>query len=372
MRLRDAARVSPRLVLAAGSGRDLRRRAGAAERSGCLRPSGSGAAARRDPGGAGAAVGPNDVRVQALVSGLSAGSELLVYARARRRRELPPDLPTVGGDFAFPHQVRLRERRQGRRGGIAGRAAGRGRPGLRPPSPPDRVRRAGGRPDPAAGGPAAGDRGVQRQPGDRGDRRARCASPARRRPSSSIGQGVRGAPDHDASAAGRGRGRSSTVDLHARRREASTEAGADHALARRRRRRGAGARADAAGAAWTWPSRRAGARRRSRPASTPLRSPGPSSSPPGTGLARRRWRWAARSTAGACGLSARRYRRSTRPHAALGSQTADGARHRSCCSELPLAELVTHRFPFRDAASRVRAARSDRPSECLQVVLDYV
>ena len=48
-----------------------------------------------------ASVGPNQVRIEALVSGLSAGSELLVY-RGQVPRDLPPDPPTIGGDFSFP------------------------------------------------------------------------------------------------------------------------------------------------------------------------------------------------------------------------------------------------------------------------------
>lgn len=48
-----------------------------------------------------APVGPNDVRVRSLVSGVSAGSELLVY-RGDAPSDLQPDLPTVGGDFGFP------------------------------------------------------------------------------------------------------------------------------------------------------------------------------------------------------------------------------------------------------------------------------
>ncbi len=48
-----------------------------------------------------APVGPDDVRVCALVSGVSAGSELLVY-RGGAPRDLQPDLPTVSGDFGFP------------------------------------------------------------------------------------------------------------------------------------------------------------------------------------------------------------------------------------------------------------------------------
>ena len=48
-----------------------------------------------------APVGQDDVRVRSLVSGLSAGSELLVY-RGNAPRDLQPDLPTVRGDFGFP------------------------------------------------------------------------------------------------------------------------------------------------------------------------------------------------------------------------------------------------------------------------------
>jgi 2-desacetyl-2-hydroxyethyl bacteriochlorophyllide A dehydrogenase len=46
-------------------------------------------------------LGPADVRVSAVVSGLSAGSELLVY-RGLAPDDLPPDLPTVEGDFRLP------------------------------------------------------------------------------------------------------------------------------------------------------------------------------------------------------------------------------------------------------------------------------
>ena len=48
-----------------------------------------------------ALVGPDDVRVRSLVSGVSAGSELLVY-RGEAPSDMQPDLPTVGGDFGFP------------------------------------------------------------------------------------------------------------------------------------------------------------------------------------------------------------------------------------------------------------------------------
>lgn len=46
-------------------------------------------------------LGPADVRVRAIASGLSAGSELLVY-RGLAPSDLPPDLPTVEGDFRLP------------------------------------------------------------------------------------------------------------------------------------------------------------------------------------------------------------------------------------------------------------------------------
>ena len=48
-----------------------------------------------------APVGTDDVRVRAVVSGVSAGSELLVY-RGNAPSDLQPDLPTVRGDFGFP------------------------------------------------------------------------------------------------------------------------------------------------------------------------------------------------------------------------------------------------------------------------------
>jgi 2-desacetyl-2-hydroxyethyl bacteriochlorophyllide A dehydrogenase len=46
-------------------------------------------------------VGSTDARVRAMVSGISAGSELLVF-RGQAPADLPPDLPTVEGDFGLP------------------------------------------------------------------------------------------------------------------------------------------------------------------------------------------------------------------------------------------------------------------------------
>lgn len=43
----------------------------------------------------------DDIRVEALASGISAGSELLVY-RGEAPPSLEPDLPTIGGGFGFP------------------------------------------------------------------------------------------------------------------------------------------------------------------------------------------------------------------------------------------------------------------------------
>lgn len=45
--------------------------------------------------------GPGEVLVRALASGISQGSELLVY-RGDAPRDLPLDLPTLAGSFAFP------------------------------------------------------------------------------------------------------------------------------------------------------------------------------------------------------------------------------------------------------------------------------
>src|SRR5579884_2349614 len=48
-----------------------------------------------------AEVGPGDIRVRALVSGLSHGTEMLVY-RGQVAPELGLDLPALRGSFAFP------------------------------------------------------------------------------------------------------------------------------------------------------------------------------------------------------------------------------------------------------------------------------
>jgi 2-desacetyl-2-hydroxyethyl bacteriochlorophyllide A dehydrogenase len=45
--------------------------------------------------------GPGELRVRALASGVSQGTELLVY-RGEVRPDLPLDLPTLAGSFAFP------------------------------------------------------------------------------------------------------------------------------------------------------------------------------------------------------------------------------------------------------------------------------
>ncbi|HEX2222207.1 MAG TPA: zinc-binding alcohol dehydrogenase [Candidatus Limnocylindria bacterium] len=47
------------------------------------------------------AMPPGSIRVAAEASGISAGSELLVY-RGEAPRDLPPDLPTVAGGFGLP------------------------------------------------------------------------------------------------------------------------------------------------------------------------------------------------------------------------------------------------------------------------------
>ena len=45
--------------------------------------------------------GPGEVRVRTIASALSQGTELLVY-RGEVPPDLPLDLPTLGGSFAFP------------------------------------------------------------------------------------------------------------------------------------------------------------------------------------------------------------------------------------------------------------------------------
>src|SRR5687767_7501212 len=45
--------------------------------------------------------GPGEVRVRAIASALSQGTELLVY-RGEVSPDLPLDLPTLRGSFAFP------------------------------------------------------------------------------------------------------------------------------------------------------------------------------------------------------------------------------------------------------------------------------
>src|SRR5687767_9088175 len=45
--------------------------------------------------------GPGEVRVRALLSAVSHGTEMLVY-RGEVPKGLPPDLPTFAGDFGFP------------------------------------------------------------------------------------------------------------------------------------------------------------------------------------------------------------------------------------------------------------------------------
>src|SRR5215213_7424239 len=45
--------------------------------------------------------GPGEVRVGAIASAVSAGTELLVY-RGEVSNELPLDLPTLRGSYAFP------------------------------------------------------------------------------------------------------------------------------------------------------------------------------------------------------------------------------------------------------------------------------
>ena len=123
--------------------------------------------------------GPGEVRVETIASAVSAGTEMLVY-RGEVPQDLPLDLPTLRGSYAFPIKYGY---------AVAGRVldtgsnAGHlypGRPRLRPPPAPGGLRR----PRDYAGAPPRRPRPlarrVRRQPGDGPQRRARHALEPRR------------------------------------------------------------------------------------------------------------------------------------------------------------------------------------------------
>jgi 2-desacetyl-2-hydroxyethyl bacteriochlorophyllide A dehydrogenase len=312
-------------------------------------------------------VAPDQVRIRALVSGVSAGSELLVY-RGHAPRELPPDLPTIGGDFAFP--VKFGYASVGRvveAGSRVERLAVGDLVFVHHPHQTEYVVAA----DAAVRLPAdlSPEIGVFSANLETAVTVMLDAHPRLGEAVLVVGQGVVGLLitmllDRV------GARPIVTVDLHERRREASTSSGADHALAvdgnvvdtvlELTEGRGVDVAVEASGspaalqacidgvafagtvvvASWygTREARLAlgGAfhRRCLRVVSSQVSSLDPSVTP----------RW------------------DRRRRTALVSELL---------RELPLATLVTHRFAFRDAASAYEML-DRKPEECLQVVLDYV
>ncbi len=312
-------------------------------------------------------VAPDQVRIRALVSGVSAGSELLVY-RGHAPRDLPPDLPTIGGDFAFP--IKFGYSSVGRvveAGTRVERLAVGDLVFVHHPHQTEYVVPA----DAAVRLPAdlSPETGVFSANLETAVTVILDAHPRLGDAVLVVGQGVVGLLitmllDRV------GARPIVTVDLHERRREASTSFGADHALAADSEMvdrvleltegRGVDVAVEASGSpaalqacidgvafagtvvVASWYGTRAATlalggafhRRRLRVVSSQVSSLDPSVTP----------RW------------------DRRRRTALVSELL---------RELPLPTLVTHRFPFRHAASAYEML--DRtPEECVQVVLDYV
>ena len=184
-----------------------------------------------------APVGPDDVRVRSLVSGVSAGSELLVY-RGNAPRELQPDLPTVSGDFGFP--IKFAYASVGRVIEVGSRVAQLAVDDLvfvHHPHQTEYVVPADA-PDPAARRPPGRRRGVRREPRDGGHGGAR-RPPAARRSGPRDRPGRRWPADHDAPSEGRS--------------DPDRDRGSARATSGRIRRRGRGPR--------TWRGRRPHRRR---------------------------------------------------------------------------------------------------------------
>ena len=312
-------------------------------------------------------VGRDGVRVRTLVSGLSAGSELLVYT-GRAPQELQPDLPTIGGDFGFP--VKFGYASVGR---VVEAGSGVERPAVddlvfvhHPHQteyvvPADAVIRLPADLSPETGVFSANLETAVTVALDAHPRLAEAVLV--------VGQGVVGLLI-TMLLRRVGARPIVTVDLHRRRREASMSVGADHALGpdadlvdtimRLTGGRGVDVAVEVSGspaglqacidtiafagtivvASWygtrdaTLALGGAFHRRRIRVVSSQVSTLDPSVTP----------RW---------------------------DRTRRTALVSELLQELPLAALVTHRFPFRDAASAYEML--DRtPGECVQVVLDYV
>ena len=121
--------------------------------------------------------GTDEVLVRTLCSGVSRGTETLVFRGGVPREPVRHDAGAVPGRrLPRARQIRLPQRRRGR--GRATPAAG---PyGLLPLSAPDALRRPGGRRDPRAGHRPARPGGAGRHGRDRGERRLGRRTAARR------------------------------------------------------------------------------------------------------------------------------------------------------------------------------------------------
>ena len=127
--------------------------------------------------GSAPAPGPDQLRLRALVSGISRGTEALVFAgQGARERMGPHALSLPGGRFSLPGEIWLFHGGAGRgwAGGAHGTAC------LLPASPSDPHDPAGQRRDPRAGRCADGTRGARRADGDGAERAVGCRpSPGR-------------------------------------------------------------------------------------------------------------------------------------------------------------------------------------------------
>lgn len=311
-------------------------------------------------------VGPRDVRVRSVVSGVSAGSELLVY-RGEAPPESKPDLPTIAGDFGFP--VKFGYASVGTIVEVGDQVA---LPAVNDlvfvhhPHQTDFVVPAEATVTLPAGVPA--DLGVFSANLETAVTVVLDAQPRLSEAVLVTGQGVLGLLI-TMLLRRVGAGPIVTVDLHPRRREASTRVGADHVL---------GSDADVVGTVLGLTSGR-GADVAIDVSGSPsaLQTCIDSAAFAGTVVAAS-W-YGTRPVTLALGDSFHRRRLRL-----ISSQVStldpilsgrwDRARRTQVVTELlrqlPLASLVTHRFPFREAASAYELLDHD-PGECLQAVLDY-
>jgi 2-desacetyl-2-hydroxyethyl bacteriochlorophyllide A dehydrogenase len=314
-----------------------------------------------------AATGPDQVRVRALASGLSAGSELLVY-RGQVPPDLKPDLPTIGGDFSFP--IKFGYASVGRVAEVGSRVE---RPALDdlvfvhhphqteyvvPADAPVRLPRE-----------LAPEVGVLAANLETAVTVTLDAHPRLGEAVLVMGQGVVGLLV-TMLLRRVGAGPIVTVDAHERRRSASLAAGADHALP--------------AGADLV---ERVHEVTRGRGADVAVEASGSPAALQGCidavafggTIVVASWYGTRDATLALGGaFHRRRLRIISSQVSTLDPAVAprwDRVRRTALVTELlrtlPLADLITHRYPFRDAAAAYRLL-DEAPEECVQVVLNYV